>query len=287
MRKRRLTQAASDIKNTNVKIIDIAIKYGYNSANAFSSAYKTFHGVTPSDTRASGVQPKSFQPLSFTLTLSVKGGNTMQYRKIENAEEFLQQMVNKEHSKKCLQSISENNGVKCVLDGIRSAVILPEGTADWDMSNAYIVTGEEERPKINLSDIFGRNVYCYNLNITKAQAENLLGCIEDYRMKPDALMPEIIFVDMNKAKFIKKSEAMELKNKAGECIMAFHPKYFKDTLDFIVCSDCDDIEVLWNDKTVASYDDGKLWPLIMKSGCLYTALLPFCIDSYLDGKFWW
>ena len=80
----------------------------------------------------------------------------MQYHKIENAEEFLQQMVNKEHPKKYLQSISENNGEKCVLDGIRAAVILPEGTADWDLSGAYIDTGDNERPKINF-DFFNKD----------------------------------------------------------------------------------------------------------------------------------
>ena len=210
----------------------------------------------------------------------------MQYRKIENAEEFLQQMVNREHSKKYLQSISENNGVKVVLDGIRSAVILPEGTADWDMSDAYIITGEKERPKIDFTNVYSRNEYCYDLKITKAQVENLLGCIGDYRMKPDALMPEIIFLDINKMRFITKPQAMELKNNAGECIMAFNPKYLKDTLDFIVCSDRDDIEVLWNDKTITS-NAGKLGPLVMKSGCLYAAVLPVCIDSYFENKFYW
>ena len=280
-RKRRLTQAASDIKNTNDKIIDIAVKYGYQSANAFSSAFKTFHGITPSDARTSGTL-QSFQRLTFTLTLSVKGGNNMQYRKIENAEEFLQRMVNKEHPKKYLQGISENNGVKCVLDGARAAVILPEGTDEWDLSGAYIVTGDKERPKIDFSTLFNKDDYCYEVKATKEQAENLLSLIEDYRIRPDALMDEIIFIDINNMMFIKMSDMMELKDKASECIMAFNPKYLKDTLDFIVCSGCDSIEVYWNDKTITS-NAGKLGPLNMKSGRLYTAILPVCIDYYLEN----
>jgi len=282
-RKRRLTKAASDIQNTDEKIIDIAVKYGYNAANAFNMAFKTFHGVTPSYARTSNIQLQSFQRLAFTLTLSVKGGNDMQYRKIENAEEFLQQMVNKEHPKKYLQSISENNGVKCVLDGIRAAVILPEGTADWDLSGAYIETGENERPKINF-DFFNKNNYCYEVKISKKQAESLLNSFDDYKMKPDAFMPEIIFADIHKMEFITKSEAMELKEKAEECIMAFNPKYLKDALDFIVCSDCDTIEMYYNDKTLKS-NEGKLGPLIMKSNRLYAAILPVCIDSYFNNKF--
>lgn len=196
-RKRRLTQAASDILNTDEKIIDIAVKYGYNSANAFCSAFKTFHGVTPSKMRLSSTQVQFFHRLFFTLTLSVKGGNNMQYHKIENAEEFLQRMVNKEHPRKYLQNIAENNGVKCVLDGIRAGVILPEGTAEWDLSDAYIYTGNDEHTKVNFN-FFNKSDYCYELKLTKEQAEDLLNSIEDYKIKPEALMPEIIFYTCTK-----------------------------------------------------------------------------------------
>jgi len=90
IRKRRLTQAALDIQNTDEKIIDIALKYGYNSADAFSFAFKNFHGVTPSDAKKSEIQ--SFYPLNFKIMLSVKGGNDMQERVIEISEELLRDM---------------------------------------------------------------------------------------------------------------------------------------------------------------------------------------------------
>ena len=51
IRKRRLTVAAYEILNTNVKVIDIAMKFGYNSPESFTRAYKLFHGVTPTNTR--------------------------------------------------------------------------------------------------------------------------------------------------------------------------------------------------------------------------------------------
>jgi len=283
-RKRRLTQAALDIQNTDEKIIDIAVKYGYNSANAFNSAFKAFHGVTPSYARASGTQLQSFQRLTFTLTLSLKGGNEMQYRTIENAEEFLQQMVNKEHPKKYLQGISGSDGVKCTLDGIRAAVILPKGTAEWDLRGAYFETGENEKPIVELASIFDKSIYCFEVKTSKKQVECLLRSFVDYRMRPDALMPEIIFIDIKELAFITKSEAMELKSTEKERIMAFYPKYLEETLDFIVCSECDDIEVYYNEKTIIS-SAGKLGPLIIKSGNLYTATLPVCIDSYFSGLF--
>ena len=89
IRKRRLTQAAHDIQNTDEKIIDIALKYGYNSADTFSFAFKAFHGITPSDAKKAGNQIQSFYPLVFEIKLSVKGGNDMESRIIENAEEKL------------------------------------------------------------------------------------------------------------------------------------------------------------------------------------------------------
>ena len=278
-RKRRLTQAAVDIQNTDEKIIDIALKYGYNSANAFSSAFKVFHGVTPFYARTSGAELQSFQRLAFTLTLSITGGNDMQYRKIENAEEFLQQMVNREHPKEYLRNVSENNGTICVLDGIRAAIILPEGTADWDVSGAYIDTGDRERPRIDFIQLFNKGNYCFEVSISIEQTKALLGSLDDYKVKLEAFMPEIIFININTMKFIKRSEAMELKGKAGECIMAFQPKYLKETLDFIVCSDCDSMETHYNHKTITS-NAGKLGPLIMKSGRLYAAILPVCIEPF-------
>jgi len=89
IRKRRLTQAAFDIQNTDEKIIDIALKYGYNSADTFSFAFKNFHGITPSDAKKAGNQIQSFYPLVFEIKLSVKGGNDMESRIIENAEKKL------------------------------------------------------------------------------------------------------------------------------------------------------------------------------------------------------
>ena len=92
IRKRRLTRAAYDIRNTDEKIIDIALKYGYNSADAFSFAFKNFHGITPSDAKKSGIELQSFYPFIFEFKLSVKGGNDMQERVIEISEELQRDM---------------------------------------------------------------------------------------------------------------------------------------------------------------------------------------------------
>lgn len=85
IRQRRLTCAGSELVSTDEKIIDIAIKYGYNSPDSFTKAFIRFNGVTPTAVRKGGVTVKSFAPLKFKLIL--EGGFVMDY-KIEKKSEF-------------------------------------------------------------------------------------------------------------------------------------------------------------------------------------------------------
>lgn len=78
IRNRRLTLAAFDILNTTERIIDISLKYGYESQDAFSRAFRSYHGVLPSTVRNETVQLKSCPKLSFQIT--IKGENHMNYR---------------------------------------------------------------------------------------------------------------------------------------------------------------------------------------------------------------
>lgn len=78
IRRRRLTKAAFDIQTSNEKIIDIALKYGYDSSDAFTRAFKKLHGVTPNAVRENSVQLKAFPRISFQIT--IKGDVEMEYR---------------------------------------------------------------------------------------------------------------------------------------------------------------------------------------------------------------
>lgn len=78
IRSRRLTMAAFDLLNCTEKIIDIALKYGYESQDAFTRAFKNFHGVLPSSVKNKTVQLKSCPKLSFQIT--IKGVNHMNYQ---------------------------------------------------------------------------------------------------------------------------------------------------------------------------------------------------------------
>ncbi len=84
IRMRRLSLAGEELSKGNAKIIDIALKYGYDTPESFSRAFTRFHGIAPSEAKHSG-NVKIFTPLSVKLTLT--GGNKMNYR-IEKRDAF-------------------------------------------------------------------------------------------------------------------------------------------------------------------------------------------------------
>lgn len=81
IRRRRLTLAALDLKDNNLRIIDVAVKYGYNSADSFSRAFHSLHGILPSEARSENTQLKAYPRMTFQL--SIKGGCEMNYRIVE------------------------------------------------------------------------------------------------------------------------------------------------------------------------------------------------------------
>lgn len=85
IRRRRLTLAAFDLQNTRESILDISLKYGYQSPDSFGRAFKAMHSVTPSKARAGGVLLKAYGRITFIL--SIKGVSAMNYR-IEEKEEM-------------------------------------------------------------------------------------------------------------------------------------------------------------------------------------------------------
>lgn len=85
IRRRRLSLAAFELNKSNIKIIDVAIKYGYSSPDSFTRAFQNLHGVTPSEARNNGQQLKAYPLMTFQL--SIRGGNEMNYR-IEQKEAF-------------------------------------------------------------------------------------------------------------------------------------------------------------------------------------------------------
>ncbi len=81
IRRRKLTCAAYDLQNTDEKIMDIALKYGYQSADAFRVAFKSLHHVSPTDVRKKSVKLTFYCNLHFEV--AIKGVEKMDYTIVE------------------------------------------------------------------------------------------------------------------------------------------------------------------------------------------------------------
>ncbi|WP_315077483.1 AraC family transcriptional regulator [uncultured Clostridium sp.] len=80
VRRRRLTMAAQDIISGE-KIINVAYKYGYETPEAFTKAFRRMHGMSPSAAREPGANLKAYPKLSFHI--SIKGDKDMNYKIVE------------------------------------------------------------------------------------------------------------------------------------------------------------------------------------------------------------
>lgn len=85
IRNRRLALAGGDLATTDEKVIDVAMKYGYDSPDSFTKAFTRFHGISPAMVRKNDAMLKTFAPLK--LEISLKGGYLMNY-KIVKKENF-------------------------------------------------------------------------------------------------------------------------------------------------------------------------------------------------------
>ena len=78
VRRRRLSLAAMELASGDAKIIDVALRYGYDSPDAFAKAFRKMFGCTPTEARRPGARLRSYPPITFSITL--KGAHAMEYR---------------------------------------------------------------------------------------------------------------------------------------------------------------------------------------------------------------
>ena len=83
IRARRMTLAAQELSREDLKVIDVAVKYGYDSPDSFAKAFQKFHGITPSQAKEPGAPLRSFAPLH--IKISMEGGSMLDYRIVEKA----------------------------------------------------------------------------------------------------------------------------------------------------------------------------------------------------------
>ncbi|BFT71537.1 GyrI-like domain-containing protein [Paenibacillus sp. P36] len=117
IRRRRLTLAAFELNHSAIKIIDLAVKYGYNSPDSFTRAFQSMHGITPTEARETGQTLKAYPRLTFQLT--IKGGDVMNYR-IEEKEAF--------------RIVGLKKRVPIIFEGVN-----PEIAAMWGSLNAELI----------------------------------------------------------------------------------------------------------------------------------------------------
>ena len=84
IRRRKMSLAAAELQDKSVKVVDVAMKYGYSSPTAFARAFRSVHGVSPAGVKNSGAQIKSFPPIKFALT--VTGAVELSYSIIKKEE---------------------------------------------------------------------------------------------------------------------------------------------------------------------------------------------------------
>ncbi|MEX2982765.1 GyrI-like domain-containing protein [Streptomyces sp. C36] len=84
VRRRRLTVAGAEVLAGERTLLEVAVRYGYTSGEAFARAFRGMHGVGPGEARRSGAPLRSQPRLSFRLT--VEGSGSMRYRIVEKEE---------------------------------------------------------------------------------------------------------------------------------------------------------------------------------------------------------
>jgi AraC family transcriptional regulator len=129
-RRRRLSLAAMELASGDAKVIDLALRYGYDSPDAFAKAFRKLFGCTPSEARQPGVRLRSYLPITFSISL--KGAQAMEYR-IETKPAFsLTGVAIRTTSKEgqAMQEIPAHWG-RCMADGTfaKLLALVPAGSA--------------------------------------------------------------------------------------------------------------------------------------------------------------
>ncbi|MER7772732.1 AraC family transcriptional regulator [Kitasatospora sp. NPDC096140] len=84
VRRRRLTVAGAEVLGGERTLLDIAVRYGYTSGEAFARAFRAMHGVGPGEARRDGAVLTSQPRMSFRLV--VEGSSSMEYRIVEKPD---------------------------------------------------------------------------------------------------------------------------------------------------------------------------------------------------------
>ncbi len=147
IRKRRLSLAAEALASDEAKVIDVALKLGYESSDAFSRAFQAMHGIAPSQIRRGAAMVKAFPPMTFQLKIS--GGIVMDYRIVKLA---------------AFNIVGVGKQIELVYEGIN-----PQMDSLWAQLTPEVI----ERLKA-LSNAQPSGILCVSANFAQGRAEGTL-----------------------------------------------------------------------------------------------------------------
>lgn len=182
IRKRRLSKAAEELILTDIKIIDLSLKYQYDSPISFSNAFKKMHKTSPSNLRNNNIQIKTFPKIEFKPTIETM--DELEYRIMEDDKhimygittgeierkdsEAIRKLFDKSRNEKILDFIVENSNGKELYYG--ASIDIYENEISEKMQ--YYILGNKTRDDFVSLEIPKATWACFKLK-TKEQSEIL------------------------------------------------------------------------------------------------------------------
>lgn len=182
IRKRRLSEAAEELLSTNIKIIDLALKYQYDSPISFSNSFKKMHGISPQNLRKNNSSIKIFSKIEFKPTIETI--DELECRVInlkkqklygittgviqESNSKAIRDLFEKARNKKILDFIIDNSNDKELYYGATAHIY------DNEISKKmkYYILGKEYREDFVSLEIPESTYACFKVN-TKEQIDIL------------------------------------------------------------------------------------------------------------------
>ncbi|MEH1168356.1 AraC family transcriptional regulator [Micromonospora sp. CPCC 205539] len=136
IRRRRLTVAGADVLAGERTLLDVAVHYGYGSAEAFARAFHAVHGVGPGEARRTKAALNAQPRMSFRLT--VEGSGSMRYRIVEKDE---------------FQLVGRKARVPLVHEGMNPAIVaFIKGIDRETVERIEALNDQEPKGIVNVSD---------------------------------------------------------------------------------------------------------------------------------------
>lgn len=182
IRKRRLSKAAEELLSTDIKIIDLALKYQYDSPISFSNSFKKMHGISPQTLRKNNTSIKTFPKIEFKPTIETI--DELEYRVInlnkqrlygittgiiyEDDSKAIRDLYDKARKEKILDFIIENSNGKELYYGASIDIYNDEISKKIQ----YYILGRKSKKDFVEIEIPKSNWACFKLS-TKEQIDIL------------------------------------------------------------------------------------------------------------------